>query len=161
MEMKMIRKLAWSFHRTTGLEIEDLIQEACFIWLKEQNGKRYDCRKSAFNTFAYLCMQTHLATIATKEKRRVKTADVNEMLADKSPQPNQRAEFMSELKTLSEDAKIVMRIIFDSPYEFLCITKRRSEKNVVKTLVSKYDLPLKTAKDAVKEIRAMLGNSSG
>ena len=70
-QMNMIRKIAWSFHHTTGLEFEDLYAEGC-LWYcvslpKYTQSKRKNVVKCS--TYVYQEIQFHLLNYARKQHR--------------------------------------------------------------------------------------------
>lgn len=68
MEYNLIYNRAWSFHRTTGIELEELIAEATLAYLiAKQN---YDKNKGAsFITYAYKCINSALIEYQRKLKK--------------------------------------------------------------------------------------------
>lgn len=70
----LIRKIAWSFHQSTGLDWDDLVQEAyiAYIYAKEH----YDPNKKiSLATFVWIHMTNHLKTYYQKEKDFVRPLD--------------------------------------------------------------------------------------
>ena len=47
--LNLIRKIAWSFHKTTGLDWDELFQEATLSYLKAL--KTYDKKRGAITTY--------------------------------------------------------------------------------------------------------------
>ena len=138
METNLARKLAWSFHHTTGLEFEDLYQEACLAYCWAERDSNYDPRKAAFTSFAYMCMRSHLCNIVTKcradASRRFPTdtiALLNDWEAiDNAPAPDEELEFREQLGELSKEARFVIRLVFESPHEYLCLTSREAQAKI-------------------------------
>jgi RNA polymerase sigma factor (sigma-70 family) len=62
----MLRKIAWSFHRTTGIEWEELYGEACLAYVKAL--KTYDAEQAATSTWIYHVVKNHLIFFARKQK---------------------------------------------------------------------------------------------
>ena len=158
MEMNMLRKLAWSFAGTTGLDFEDLFQEAALTWCKIEKSDRYDCRKSAFNTYAYLCINNHLKTMATRDKkyRNYNVAADDQQLqaiADKKATPEQSAQWHDRLHLLSAEAQFVLKLIFESPVEFLQLAGSRQ---LLADLLSNKGIAEDRTIDIISEIKEML-----
>ena len=64
----LIRKIAWSFQRTTGLEWDDLFQEAAVAYLEAE--RKYDpARHTKFTTFAYIKMRSALLNYLKRERQ--------------------------------------------------------------------------------------------
>jgi len=49
--LDLLRKIAWSFHKTTGVEYDELFGEACLSYC--ENIKKYKRSKGAVTTFVY------------------------------------------------------------------------------------------------------------
>ena len=49
--LDLLRKIAWSFHITTGVEYDELFGEACLCYC--ETIKKYDRSKGAVSTFVY------------------------------------------------------------------------------------------------------------
>lgn len=64
----MVRAIAWSFHKTTGIDYEELFAEASLAYCEASN--HFDTAKKGtkFSTYAYLCMKTALVDFCRKEK---------------------------------------------------------------------------------------------
>ena len=56
----LIRKIAWSFHYTTGMEWEDLFQEAALACCEAMN--KYSPNKGRLSTYLWQCMTKRLQT---------------------------------------------------------------------------------------------------
>ena len=79
-DMNFIRKIAWSFHKTTGLEWEDLFQEAAIAYI--QSIKTYSKSKGSLTTYAYKAASNRLKDYSRKEvlyKKRFLAMDPNEI----------------------------------------------------------------------------------
>lgn len=65
--INLIRKVAWSFHETTGLDWDDLFQEAALAYLEAM--KTYDSRKGKVSTYAWNCIVSRLRNYLREEKK--------------------------------------------------------------------------------------------
>jgi hypothetical protein len=63
--INLIRKIAWSFHHTTGLDWDDLFQEAALAYL--EGFKSYNPNKGALSTHMWIIMSSHLKNYLKKE----------------------------------------------------------------------------------------------
>jgi len=63
--INLIRKIAWSFHKSTHLEFDDLFQEAAIAYHVAL--KSYDPAKGKITTFATHCILSHLKNYTRKE----------------------------------------------------------------------------------------------
>lgn len=70
-DLNSIRKIAWSFKKTTGLNWDDLFQEAAIAYI--QSIKAYNKHKGSITTYAYRAASNRLKDYSHKEllyKRR-------------------------------------------------------------------------------------------
>ncbi len=66
--MEMIHRLAWSFHFTTGLDLDDLVGEASLAYCEALN--TFDSTKDVkMTTYAYKRIQNRLIDFSRKEKQ--------------------------------------------------------------------------------------------
>ncbi len=66
--LNWIRQLAWNFHRKTGMDVDDLIQEGCLTYLENQH--KYSPAKGSLTTFIYFNVYTHYLNLLKKELQR-------------------------------------------------------------------------------------------
>lgn len=159
MEEGLVRKLAWSFHRTTGIEYDDLVQEAAFCWYKwVVDNPQYDPRRCAFTTWATMCIKSHLLNIAIRHRRSASSemTILNDDIRDNGPQPHQNLEFLEELRALSDEGRLVVRMIFDAPYELLHLTPHQAQRELLEKLKEEYGLTHQQARAAIAEVRELL-----
>ena len=64
----MVHKLAWSFHRTTGLDVDDLTSEG-FVALVSAHNRYDDSRNAKFGTFVYLAVSSQLMNYCQRQKK--------------------------------------------------------------------------------------------
>jgi len=68
MQTDLIYNRAWSFHRTTGIELQDLISQATLIYLEAE--KEFDPNKGiSFVTFVHTCLDQALIDYCEKTKK--------------------------------------------------------------------------------------------
>lgn len=121
----MIRKLAWSFHYTTGLEWEELYGEACLAYVRA--AKQYDTRRAALSTWIYTMVRNHLILYA-KKQRSINRARPNSaatslltpeaiVMFRQAILPDPHTPFSGRLRR--QDMNTVIDIVFRSPSLFL------------------------------------------
>jgi DNA-directed RNA polymerase specialized sigma24 family protein len=64
--INLIRKVAWSFHQTTGLDWDDLFQESAIAYLEAL--QTYNKRKGQLSTYTWHCMLSRLRNYWRLEK---------------------------------------------------------------------------------------------
>lgn len=117
MELNLIRKIAWSFHRTTGAEFEDLFQEGCLAWLEA--APKYDPAMGVKKTtFLSNAIQNQLCD-------QFRNARSNGVELDWEQEDNSFQESINfkDKMTFSQgwgkEARMIAQFIFESPLEFL------------------------------------------
>lgn len=65
--INLIRKLAWSFHKSTGIDWNDLFQEASLAYLEAL--RTYDPAKGKITTHAWHTISNQLKTYIERERR--------------------------------------------------------------------------------------------
>lgn len=113
MEINMARKMAWSFHKSTGIDYEELFSEACLAYCQAEADPNYNPYKAAITTFAWQRMRDHLRTYIKKEYHDVHLGP------DNQNDPYEEIEFKDEVNNLSDEAKTICKMIFQSPHEYL------------------------------------------
>jgi len=79
----LICKIAWSFHRTTGLEFEELLSEAILAYLEAL--PKYNPKRGKLSTFMSRIMQQALVDYYKREKQYTSISNV-EYLDDFIPE---------------------------------------------------------------------------
>jgi DNA-directed RNA polymerase specialized sigma subunit len=109
--INLIRKIAWSFHKTTGLEWDDLFQEAAMSYLRMR--KNHDPKKAKLSTYMWRCISTDLTDYWTKQRRRSGPLCSLDMVEERSVSPTMLFE------SLTEEAQEVANIILSTPSKYL------------------------------------------
>ncbi len=122
-DMKLIQKIAWSFHKTTGLPIDDLIGEASLAYA--ENLPAFDPEKAKITTYMYNRIRCHLIDYC-KDQRKKQHGNLLDDLEDGRVEADtvtasqeDRTLFKAALKDGSEEVKYLAWMIFQSPGEFL------------------------------------------
>lgn len=130
-EMNLIRHLVWSFHRTTGLEWEELFGEAQLAYC--QALRSYDnAHGKKLTSWAYTCIVNHLKTYIQKQNGS-HTISLDALLSNKdfqnresdgeAPIPEVLYDYEMEQITdlfgaMGPKARTVCDLIFESPDMF-------------------------------------------
>lgn len=103
--LNLIRKTAWSFHKTTGLDFEDLFQEACYAYFKAL--RSHDESKGMKSTLVVTAMQNHLKNYIRDEKKMNGHIEVTETFQENSFDVNYLFESFTEdgMKAIKEILK--------------------------------------------------------
>ena len=137
MELNLIRKIAWSYNKTTGIDFDDLFSEACIAYLEGQS--KFDPNQEVKvsltiwkNTFLWEVMQSHLNSIIPKYKDSNTFTHKNIAAIDEVT-PEAVALFKDQINSLSKEARAVCKMIFDSPHVFLTLNTPKLSRGRIKT----------------------------
>lgn len=118
-----LRRLAWSFHYTTGIEWEELYSEACLGYVRAI--RHYDANRAAASTWLYHSVRNHLISYSQRQKPpqptplakwfKLTPEDVAIFKQAILPPINSPWKGSAHAK----DLHTVMEIVFKSPAEFL------------------------------------------
>jgi hypothetical protein len=67
MHLNLLRKLAWSFHFTTGMDREELFSEASLAYCEAM--QNYDSKKGRSSTYMWNCVKSHLLNVVKRENK--------------------------------------------------------------------------------------------
>lgn len=65
--INLVRSLAWSFHRSTGINWKELFSEACLAYCEVI--KLHNPKKGAQTTWLYRCIQSRLINFCKQEQK--------------------------------------------------------------------------------------------
>ena len=112
--LEQIRRLAWGFHVTTGLDPEDLYGEACLEVVKYFH--RYDESQGKLSTFLMMLAINRLKNYTNRKNgnRQIKEDYIDYNTPDLS---------MMFLEKLKHEKDCISNIFYniDEPYCFICI----------------------------------------
>lgn len=117
--MDMMRRIAWSFHRTTGLPFDDLFSNACVTFVRYKD--RCDSKKGKASTLLWNAIKQDLICYCEEQQRKAFTVNGEDLepLLPAPYGPEEDLSFKETLDSLSDEAKQVVEMIFASPQEFL------------------------------------------
>ena len=128
--INLIHKIAWSFHKSTGMDVDDLIQEASLIYLEAI--KTYDPSKGKLSTYIWKVTKNHLQSFVTyQNKWNDKTISIEEVDIDK---PVSR---YSLFDSLTREAKDIVDVVLSAPAEFDSLIPAKARKRVMNKLRGK------------------------
>ena len=111
-EMNLIRRIAWSYSYTTGLDINDLFSVAAIGYTKALN--TFNSEKSCFSTWAWINMRqelnNHLAGMRSDPHAPRDYEEVG---------PEEVTSFKEMLNSMGKEAREVCEIVFETPHEFI------------------------------------------
>lgn len=155
MEVNLARSVAWSFHASTGIAFEDLLQEACIAYVIAERDPHYDPRKSAMTSFALTCMRNHLSTITVRLQKNPPAIRECPDLPSPAANPEEVAIFNEKLRELSAEAKFIIKLIFDSPYEYISLNSRDAQRSI-KEHMQQQGYTISQVKSGIEAVKAIL-----
>jgi hypothetical protein len=132
-DMGLIRKIAWSFHRSTGLPVEDLIAEASLAYVEWS--PKFDQERGTISTFMYPRIRCHLVDYCKKQYESrcdpiADDLDTGLVCPDENTASQEnRTAFKQALQNSPEEVKYLAWMIFQSPGEFLGHASRGKVKD--------------------------------
>jgi len=114
--INLIRKLAWSFHKTTGIDWDDLFGEACLAYCEACLSYRANHNK--LSVWIYICIKNRLINYCHKEERLVLLDEETEEYYDNQLSTDPAA-FFELFDSLSDDSKEISQMVLDDPTFFL------------------------------------------
>ena len=134
----IIFKLAHSFHRSTGLDFDDLVAQGNLIFCQVQH--KYKAKnKARFSTYFYRCLVNRLIKYSKKQVVHHKLCShkpVEEHHYLKSK--NTKHNFVVRKLDLSKEAKQVIEVLLNSPQEFFTLTELEKVVEVRRKLYQKF-----------------------
>lgn len=134
MDDRIPAKAAWSFTRTTGMEQEDLLQEARLAVIRAE--PHYNPHKAAWSTFSTTCVTRQLCGVVSAERRKhPQHEELGDWLPSQEPGPEDRAIFMELLRQLPEDARTIVDMIFSDASIMAGMTPARARRTIKAVLM--------------------------
>lgn len=148
---KLIQKMAWSFHRSSGIEYEELYSEACAAFARAY--RKYDPERGAFSTLLHhSCKHQLLGYIADQKKQNIIP---REKEAQETLTPESWAAFREALGNLKRDGREIYKIILNSPSEYFT-RSHGSQSKLQRKIEEETGLPAKRIQNGFRMIRKLL-----
>ena len=131
-DLNLVRKVAWSFTRTTGQEFDELFSEAALAYLEAL--KRYDPEKASFSTWAVKFMTNQLISFCAKEEAYSQFFEFSDTTT--LGQENQERDYLFKewIVSLPHDLQLICKIIFSAPSEILAESPKASRGRLIRKL---------------------------
>ena len=163
--LSLCKKLASAFAKTTGSDYEELLQEACYVWVRYvENSPDYDPSRGSLRAFATCTIRSHFLTYIHREKAKKlpivnfeDEAEDSEFFVSTRPNPEDALNWKEKLMGVSKEAKFVLKLIFSTPADFLSHnTPRSAITHLRDELISTHKFSKAQAGLAIKEVKALL-----
>jgi hypothetical protein len=119
---KLIKKISWSWHKTTGIELETLIAEANLAFAECQNN--HNPKRGKFSTLLYHAIESHFKNIITKQHiQRYDGVEISMEDIALTSKYNQEKECIlrDTISKLSKEAREIISIVFDAPADLIAM----------------------------------------
>lgn len=160
--VKLIYRIAWSFHKTTGKDLDDLIGEASLAYCEAL--RTFDPTTSKLTTWTWTHMKSRLINYCKKDRStlpfcKFKTDDVNRFENIEDPMGIIIKDTMTDLEQLtytwSEDSKFIVSLIFKTPDKYEELTPYAARQRLNKILINHgWDIP--RIQNTIREITLKL-----
>jgi RNA polymerase sigma factor (sigma-70 family) len=145
--INLIKKIAWSFHNSTGADWEDLFQEAALAYY--QALERYKPEQGKLTTFMWWCIHSHLKTYIKKEKKYSEefTVDIDSVKIHKvyTTTPIEHS--------LTDDAQEIVDFILRIPEFFDVRAAGKHRKHIAEVYINKRGWTKKRVDTAFENLR--------
>ena len=129
-DINLIRKITWSFHTSTGIEWNELFQEAALAYCKSL--KTYQQKRGKLSTHAYNCIRNHLIDFTKKQTRWNLKISLDEINPN-----NYHAPYDEIFENLTSDAKKILKILKNKTIIFR-FPKSQIQKRISNLLINKH-----------------------
>jgi RNA polymerase sigma factor (sigma-70 family) len=126
---KLLRKLANSYSFTTGVEFDDLFQEACIAYLEAM--KSFDPNKSKLSTYVWKCVSSHLKNYVKLEKPYLEAVSIETPEVMNKP----GLSVTNFFDALSFEAQQIAKIMFQRQGFYTFAKPVEREKKIRQTLI--------------------------
>lgn len=129
--ISLIRKIAWSFHHTTGLEWDDLFQEAALAYCEAL--KNYDPKRGIkITTYMWWCISSDLKNYLKKqEKQNGHICSIEDVDVDRPVNTTPIFE------SLSKEATEIANMVLSSPKIFDNLPPELAKRNIARVLINR------------------------
>lgn len=155
--LNLIRKIAWSFAKSTGLDAQDLICEASLAYCEAK--ERYDPNRGAsWTTFAWTHMRNHLTTYTKKEKFYGSGQSIEFLVKTPAPQPFSREDFFVMLNSWPETLKQIAELTIMSG-ETIADLPPKIARGVIVDQLRQQGWPWSKIWDGIRDLKMLLSKT--
>lgn len=151
----LIKKFAWTFHKTTGIEWNELFSEALLAYCEAINS--YDNeKKTKESSWVFVCVQNKLKTFSRLILRSRNIPFINDWHTRSLATPNY--EFFHTPLSFSKDVSLVILMVKKDPnrYNRVGLTDKAGVGNIRKDLRDKKKWTYLRVDKAMRDLRLEL-----
>lgn len=122
---KLINKISWSWHKTTGIERETLISEANVAFVECR--KQHDSKRSKFSSFLYHAIENRFKNILVKKgspKYNGVEVELENIALSSNPNQERNCIFKNLINSMSSEAKMIIDIVLNAPADLIKMLPR-------------------------------------
>lgn len=127
--INLLRKIAWSFHKTTGLDWDDLFSETIEFYFQAM--EHYDPKKAGITTFVSMYVTNGLLNYIKKQK------EINEPLTSIDAEDFYYIPTHNPIpfwESLTKDAQKIAELICKYSQYFVCLNSDQAEQRVIQLM---------------------------
>jgi hypothetical protein len=136
--INLIRKVAWSFHHTTGLDWDDLFQEAALAYCEALG--TYDKKKGKLTTHMWHVMTNHLGDYIHQVYSKDSCLEGIEVLVN---YPHTEESF---LESLTRDAWEMAHVVLITPKKYVVLDQDKARERIIRVFAHRGWSPQRIAR---------------
>ena len=137
---QLLRKIAWTFSKSSRIDFEELLAEANLAYVEAL--RTHDDSKGKLTTYIWHSVEGKLRNYVSEEaKHHGLSCDEVELLTYSEPY----------YERLTQNAQCVADVVLSSPDEFIHLKKPELRKQVIKTMLAR-DYSFKTIFRGLREL---------
>lgn len=152
-DMKIARKIAWTFNATTGIDFEELYSEAIVTYYESRTS--FNAEKGMkFTSWAWLRMRNALIDYCANIQGK-KMSSLDDIKVEPISYPTNGIEYLDSLNTLSTPARTVIEKIFNAPQIYLAQAPKLTRGIISKELLESGYTQVQTW-DTIRELKQFI-----
>lgn len=151
----MLHKIAWNFHNTTGVDVDDLFSEANLAFLHAF--RTWDPKKGELGTRIWVMVTNRLKSYLRKQSSKVlPVIDMDDLVfEDPRHEVEAKESFDEILSSLSEEARDLVQIVLYSPGDFMR-ESARATRGALTRFLRQNDWPVEKIARCYREVKGVL-----
>jgi len=135
MELNIVRKVVWSYARSTGLDFDELYSEAYLAYLEA--APSYEPNKGKKTTFIWNVIRNHINSLLKAKKEVPVDEGVLDLLIEESVELDPEQVVLAEeswrglFESLSPDAKMICLLVVNDVDIYLDTDKPREARGII------------------------------
>lgn len=115
---KLIKKICWSWHKTTGIDFETLEAEANAAFAECQNS--HDPQRGKFSTLLWHAIESRFKNLITpRQKYNGVEVNLEKMALAGNHNPERNCIFKNAVENLSAEAKMIINTVLGAPADLI------------------------------------------